>query len=387
MSGADAGLYLHVPFCARVCPYCDFAVRTGDSARRTRFAQDLCREIALYGSDDGLRFDTIYFGGGTPSRLAGEDLARILETARQHLELATPHWTFLEANPDDVTPMLLAHWRRLGVTTLSLGVQSLDPAALQFLGRTHDAGTARRAVELALAEGFDTVSIDLIYGLPDQTEDDWRRQLEAAVSLGCHHISCYQLTIHERTRFHLLEKRGRLTQLPVDKQGDLFRVTHRVLNDAGLAGYEVSQFAAAVEHRSRHNTKYWDHTPYLGLGPSAHSFRDRRRWWNLRKTDPWQEQVRRGARPVEESEDLDTEALLLEALMTGLRTYRGVDLSELRLRWGVDLLAPNRTLIETLVDEGLVDLVGTRLRPTLDGLALADSLAPRFRIGEPRSAG
>lgn len=284
MSQELAGLYLHIPFCSQVCPYCDFAVRTGGPERRHRFTDHLLAEIELY-SGYPLRFDTIYFGGGTPSLLALDDLARILESARRHLSVETEARIYLEVNPEDVSPETLAGWKRLGVGTLSLGIQSLDPANLRYLGRRHTAEEARRSVELAREPGFSTLSVDLIYGLPGQSDADWRRELDRALALEFDHLSCYQLTIHAGTRFGLLERRGQLKQLPNDAQGELFRLTHRHLNDSGMQGYEVSQFAAAAEHRSKHNRKYWDHTPYLGLGPSAHSYHGDRRWWNIRRTD------------------------------------------------------------------------------------------------------
>lgn len=379
MSAAPAGLYLHVPFCARVCPYCDFAVRTGDRERRRRFVHHLLREIELYAGYP-LRFDTIYFGGGTPSRLEPHDLERIVAAARRHLQTAENARIFLEANPEDATPSRLADWRRLGVSTLSLGVQSLDSDALSFLGRRHGPDDARRAVEQARDAGFHTVSIDLIYGLPGQQAPAWQHELERALTLGAHHFSCYQLTIHERTRFALLERRGKLTQLSLDEQARLFRLTHEFLNASGMQGYEVSQFAISPAHRSRHNMKYWDHTPYLGLGPSAHSFHGNRRWWNVRRTDPWQECVRAGRRPVEDAETLDPKALVLEALMTGLRTYAGVDLERMRSRWGVDLLDVNHALVRRLASDGLLVLEGERLVPTLDGLALTDTIAAQFEV-------
>ena len=379
MSASPAGLYLHVPFCARVCPYCDFAVRTGDRERRRRFVDHLMREIELYAGYP-LRFDTVYFGGGTPSRLEPDELERIVAAARRHLQVAEDSRVFLEANPEDVTPSRLAHWRRLGVGTLSLGVQSLEPDALSFLGRSHGPDDARRAVEQAREAGFHTVSIDLIYGLPGQRAPAWRNELRRALTLGAHHFSCYQLTIHERTRFALLERRGKLTQLSPDEQAQLFRLTHEFLNASGMQGYEVSQFATGPEHHSRHNMKYWDHTPYLGMGPSAHSFHDNRRWWNIRRTDPWQESLREDRRPVDEAETLDTNALVLEALMTGLRTYVGVDLKRLRSRWDVDLLDANRALVQRLESDGLLILDDERLVPTLNGLALTDTIAAQFEI-------
>lgn len=381
MSGpaASAGLYLHVPFCAHICPYCDFAVRKGDAARRRRFAAALVAEIGLHEAAE-LRFDTIYFGGGTPSQLDREDLGRVLEAVRARFELAPDTRIFLEANPEDVTPAVLAGWRTLGVSTLSLGVQAFEPAALAFLGRRHDAAGARRAVEQAKAAGFESVSIDLIYGLPGQSAEDWRLELDRAVALEADHLSCYQLTIHEGTRFGVLARRGQLVEVDLDDQGELFRLTHLHLGARGLPGYEASQFARGPEHHSRHNTKYWNHTPYLGLGPSAHSFRGRRRWWNHRHADTYEAAVAGGRLPVEDSEILGPGALALEALMTGLRTYAGVDLGAVRERFGVDLLPGNRALIGRLVDRALVAVEGERVLPTLEGLAVADGLAREFEI-------
>lgn len=375
-----AGLYLHVPFCARVCPYCDFAVRTGDAARQRRYVEHLLAEIDLW-ADWPEPIDTVYFGGGTPSRLDPDDVARIVARARQRLPVIDGARVFLEANPDDVSAATAAGWSTAGVTTLSIGVQTLDPRGLEFLGRQHGSEVARRAVETAHAAGFATVSIDLIYGLPGQTATAWRADMDRALALGPHHVSCYQLTIHQDTRFGLLERRSKLVQLPDDEQAALFRLTHEHMADAGMPGYEVSQFARGPEHHSRHNRKYWNHTPYLGLGPSAHSYRERRRWWNLRRTDPWQERIAAGRRPIEAAETLDLPALLLEALMTGLRTSAGVDLDELRRRWGVDLLEGNGPLLRRLCGDGLARLDGARLALTLDGLALADSVPPLFDVG------
>lgn len=382
-----AGLYVHVPFCARVCPYCDFAVRTGDRMRIARYANRLVDEIELWAASDFRGFDTVYFGGGTPSRLAAEELSAIVERIDARLGTAARRKVYLEVNPEDVTRRAAESWRAAGVETISLGVQSLSDDGLAFLGRAHDTSAAVRAVEIAHETGFATVSVDLIYGLPGQTPAAWRRELERAVGLLPDHLSCYQLTVHERTRFGLLEKRGRLVQLSNDAQGELFRVTHRSLADAGYESYEVSQFSRAPEHRSRHNRKYWDHTPYLGLGPSAHSFRNGRRWWNLRRTDPWETAVVAGRRPIEGDEVLSPTELCLEALMTGLRTAEGVDLRALEVRWGVGLVAANGEWLERLTERGLVRTDGTRVRPTLEGLAVADSVATGFRIaGEKRSA-
>ncbi|HEX3125778.1 MAG TPA: radical SAM family heme chaperone HemW [Thermoanaerobaculia bacterium] len=374
------GLYLHIPFCSAICPYCDFAVLTGGPERRERFTEHLVSEIGLWAGDsEAFRgIDTIYFGGGTPSALSPEQLGRIVVSVKAGLPVEPDAWIFLEANPEDVTPESVRAWRELGVRTLSLGIQSFDAEALAFLGRRHSPEQARRSVELARAAGFHTVAFDLIYGLPGQTAEDWRRTLETAVSLEPDHLSCYQLTIHEGTPFGFRLARGKMTETPEETQADLFLLTHTFLREAGLPGYEVSNFARSPEHRSRHNQKYWDHTPYLGIGPSAHSFSGNRRWWNERKIKPYESRIDAGERPVAGSEELTAEDLALEALMLGLRTVEGIDLERFRRRYGVDLAMPERM-------EGLLHVEDGRLVPTLEGWVVADTLARSFEIISSRS--
>lgn len=399
----NPGLYLHVPFCSAICPYCDFSVTHAASPARRRFVERLETEVALAARDwrDPRPFDTVYFGGGTPSQLAPDELGRVLGACRAHLALETPApWVFLEANPEDVTAEACAAWRRLGVRTLSLGVQSFSDEALRFLGRHHSAREARAVVEVALAAGFDTVSIDLIFGLRGQSEDDWRRELATAVELGPQHLSCYQLTIHPATRFGVKAKHGLLAELPEDDQATLFELTHRFLGDAGWAAYEVSNFARGRAHQSRHNRKYWNHTPYLGLGPSAHSLAvsdgpvarrcgDRsvaaRRWWNERGTPRWERRLAAGELPVEAREVLGPRNLGAEALLLGLRTTAGIRLDDFTARYGIDLMAANDRLVARLVDEGRLVVgcdaeAGRRLLPTLSGLAVADGLAAAFDL-------
>jgi oxygen-independent coproporphyrinogen-3 oxidase len=228
------------------------------------------------------------------------------------------------------------------------------------------------------------VSIDLIYGLDGQDVENWRAQLDRAVALGVQHLSCYQLTFHEGTVFGRRLQRGTIAETPEGLQEELFFLTHELLTDAGYPGYEVSNFARGPEHRSRHNQKYWDHTPYLGLGPSAHSFDGRRRWWNRRKLRLWQTDVDSGTTPVEGEERPSNEQLVLEALMLGFRTVRGVDLEQLWNRFNVDLFGPNSALIDRLLDAGLLRATGRHLQPTVEGLAVADTLARSFHIPHPQ---
>jgi oxygen-independent coproporphyrinogen-3 oxidase len=394
---SSPGLYLHVPFCSSICPYCDFSVIHSSSAARQRFASRLAEEVKLAAAAwrDPRPFDTVYFGGGTPSQLPPEELARVLDACRTHLALAAPApWVFLEANPEDVTPEACAAWRELGARTLSLGVQSFSDETLRFLGRRHSGRQARAAVDTALAAGFDTVSIDLMFGLRGQTAEDWRLDLATAVSQQLQHLSCYQLTIHPRTRFGVQARHGRLSELPEDDQATLFELTHRFLADAGFAAYEVSNFARGPSHQSRHNRKYWDHTPYLGLGPSAHSLAasdapsPARRWWNERGTLRWESRLAAGERPIESQELLGPKDLAAEALLLGLRTTTGIDLDGFSARYGVDLLAMNGTVVARLMDEGRIVVradpeEGRWLVPTLSGLAVADGLAAAFELTPP----
>ena len=366
------GLYVHIPFCSAICPYCDFAVTTGDRKHRRHYLEHLLRELEVRTELTG--FDTLYFGGGTPSLLELDDLHQIRERA----SLAVDCRMFLEANPEDVTRSSVARWRELGVSTLGLGIQSFDDEALSFFERRHTASQAHAAIETAQPAGFETLSIDLIFGLPDQSLGAWQRTLESALAHEPDHISCYQLTIHEETPFGRQKREGRLREATDDVQAELFRETHRALAGAGYIGYEVSNFARGSRHRSKHNEKYWNHTPYLGIGPSAHSFDGRTRWWNTRSLFSWQKLIDSGASAIEGQETLDDDALLLETIMLRLRTKDGLDFDDVAKRFHVDLLQCNRELVERLCDQKLVELSGHRLRPTVEGLAIADSLATSF---------
>jgi oxygen-independent coproporphyrinogen-3 oxidase len=300
---------------------------------------------------------------------------------REDLSVQDGAWISFEANPEDVNPGSVRAWRDLGVRFLSLGIQSFDVDALKFLGRRHTAEEARLSVETARTAGFDTISIDLIYGLPGQPFEIWRQILEQAVALQPDHISCYQLTFHEGTPFGFRLAKGAMSELPEDSQAEIFLFTHEFLRDHGYPAYEVSNFARSPEHRSRHNQKYWHHVPYLGLGPSAHSFSGTRRWWNERKLGSYEKRLENGERPIEGSEELTRQDLALEALMLGLRTIDGIDFTEFRTRFGVDLRERNLPLVERLVVGHLLTESESCLQPTLHGLAVIDGIARSFEIG------
>ena len=296
------GLYLHVPFCSAVCPYCDFAVTTGGPDRRERFTCALIQEITK-GRESWAPFDTVYFGGGTPSALGDEQLRRILGAVHQTLAIVGGNdegdrtgnaVVSIEANPENVTEASVRAWSGLGVGRLSLGVQSFDAAELKFLGRRHDPVEARRAVEIGLTAGL-VVSMDLIYGLPQQSREGWQSNLETVVELEPHHVSCYQLTIEPGTPFARRSHRGDWSAPGNDAVAELFYLTHEFLGANGYPAYEVSNFSRELETQCDHNRKYWEGTSYLGLGPSAHSFDGRSRWWNERSESAWRQAVEAGA--------------------------------------------------------------------------------------------
>ncbi len=377
MNREAAGLYIHVPFCSAVCPYCDFAVLRGDENRRRSYVDSLLAEIASW-RDHFEPVDTVYFGGGTPSLLTVDQIAEILEALREAFVLLPDTFLTMEFNPEDARPKMLRELRRLGFGMISLGVQSFAPASLTFLGRRHSAAQGKQSVLDARESGFEIVSLDLIYGLPGQGRKEWIKELDTALDLRPDHLSCYQLTLEPGTSFGKRASRGAMKALAENDQADLFLETHRRLQENGFGAYEVSNFARSEQHRSPHNRKYWRHTPYLGLGPSAHSFRDKTRWWNHRHLETWKRELASGRAAIAETEELSEAQLALEFLMLSLRQPTGVDLDAFVETFGCELLEGNRQLLERLEAETLLEVHGRRLRPSLRGLAVAEGLASSF---------
>ncbi len=364
------GLYVHVPFCKTKCPYCDFYSVTSETPVE-RWLAALAGEAELRRGVFGT-FDTLYVGGGTPSLLKEAETERLFEILAAAFDSAGDSEITIEANPDDVTAAKLAAWRDLGVNRVSLGVQSFDDGVLRFLRRRHDAERASAALALLREAGFANIGIDLMYGFEGQSLDLWRRTLERALEYRPEHLSCYQMTIERSTEFGAMLAAGSLAAIDEETQRAFFMETSAILTGRGYIHYEVSNFARDEGLRSRHNRKYWSRVPYLGLGPSAHSFRDGKRWWNARSVESYCGLIERGESPVEDSETLGEVEIALETLSLGFRTRDGVPLEELRRRPGWE-----RTL-EALVDGGLVTIAAGRAAPTISGLCVADRIAAAF---------
>lgn len=366
------GLYIHIPFCIRKCDYCGFYSVT-DLTRIPAFRSALRREMTLRG-DWTASFDTLYWGGGTPSVLSPDNLEGLAADIRTAFTIADDAEVTCETNPGDLTTEFLAAIRRSGVNRLNIGIQSLDNATLALLGRRHDRARALAAFAAAREAGVANIGVDLIYGIPGQRLEPWLATLREAVALNPEHLSCYQLTPDEGTPLAERAKRGGAA-LPGDAlQAEFFWRTAEFLEDNGYIHYEVSNFARPG-HESRHNRKYWDHTPYLGLGPAAHTFSGRERRWNRRSLDAYIRDLESGRDPVEASERLDDEQLRLEALFLGFRTARGICLERFQACYGRDLIVDKGEWIGRLSREGLVEIRDGFLRPTRAGMAVADSLA------------
>lgn len=360
---AGPGLYVHVPFCVRRCPYCDF-YSIGALDLVPRYLQALSLEVQAAASIWNEPFETLYIGGGSPSLLNPEGLRNLFK-ALTPLNLTNLREVTLEANPEDVSPDQAALWAECGVTRISLGLQTLDERWLgDVLGRGHSVDDSLRAVEILREQPYH-LSLDMIYGLPTQKPEDWGRDLTRALELEPHHLSAYTLTVEPGTALaRSIEAKLLPPPPPADKMADLFLLTSQVMADKGYHHYEVSNFAR-IGHESQHNLKYWRRQPYLGLGPAAHSFDGAQRWANVSSVRQWASALSSGAEARAFTETVDDQGARLEQIMLGLRLTEGVEES---------LLAEAPKLADFIKSGHLVQAEG-RIRPTEKGLLVADRLA------------
>jgi oxygen-independent coproporphyrinogen-3 oxidase len=294
---------------------------------------------------------------------------------RSHFELQPGAEITIEANPGDLDGPFLQELAAMGFNRLNLGVQSFYDNVLRFLGRRHSSKEALSAIEDARRAGFHNLGLDLIYGVPGQSMESWLESLARAVAFSPEHLSCYQLSVEKNTPLEK-ELAGRKFALPgEERQYEFFIRTAEFLENAGYLHYEVSNFARGKKYFSRHNQKYWDHTPYLGLGPAAHSFLEDRRWWNYPTLPQYLAAIQQGRSPIQAAETLTPEQLRIEAIFLGLRTRKGIDLKGLLEKHKYDLLAENKGLLTKLRQEGFLAVEEDHLYPTRAGLAVADSLA------------
>jgi putative oxygen-independent coproporphyrinogen III oxidase len=360
----EAGLYVHVPFCLTRCGYCDFNAYAGMDHLAGRYAEALRREAHLAAPAwADVEFRSVFVGGGTPTTLAADDLVGLLGDLRRRLGIRPGAEVTVEANPDTVDRAYLAELRGGGVTRLSMGVQSFDPEVLRALERVHGPESVLRAHGAARATGFDNLNLDLIYGAHGETVASWRRTLERAMALEPEHLSCYALTIEPATPLGRTVAAGAVPPPDPDVQAEMYDVACSLLAGAGYGHYEVSNWARPG-FECRHNLGYWRREPYLGLGAGAHSFRDERRWWNLRPPAAYLEAVECGELPVGGEERLEDAERRLERVFLGVRTTEGIP---------APAVAAGRA--QRFLEEGLLDRRRGRLVPTDRGMFLANEVA------------
>jgi len=363
-----AGIYIHIPFCKQACHYCNFHFST--SLRyKNELQAALLKETALQKSYlAGQTVETIYFGGGSPSLCTKEEIQRIIVSIRNHCIVSLDAEITLEANPDDITEEKLRDWKQVGITRLSIGVQSFFEEDLLWMNRAHNAQQAKDNLELA-RKHFENITIDLIYGTPQLTNEKWKQNVETAIALNIPHLSCYALTVERKTPLHKMIEQHKSENVNPDKQSEQFLLLMNWLEEAGFEHYEISNFAKPG-WRSRHNSSYWQGKNYLGLGPSAHSFNGTSRQWNVANNQQYIESITNGVVPLEKEELTETQRLN-EYIMTSLRTIEGLRLDLIPEERKLQLLATSKKYL----DNNLMLLENNSLVLTKEGRLLADGIA------------
>lgn len=358
-------VYIHVPFCARRCSYCDFSIAVRRTVPVDEYLRALDAELSIrFGGDSPVEVDTIYFGGGTPSRLGGEGLARAVEIVTQRFVPVRGAEVTAEANPEDIVASSVAAWRDAGINRLSLGAQSFDDAALQWMHRTHDSDAIGRAVRSARDAGITNLSLDLIFALPASLRRDFPRDVQRLLALEPDHVSLYGLTIEPATPLGRWVARGTTLEQPEEGYEADYLAAHRLLASAGYEHYEVSNFARPGR-RAIHNSAYWSGVPYVGVGPAAHGFDGVSRRWNARGYADWRDRAISAADPIEGDEELSAENRLAEAVYLGLRSDAGLPASP-----------GDSRLVGPWIEAGWMTRSGDdRLRCTAEGWLRLDSLA------------
>lgn len=372
------GLYIHIPFCAAICNYCNFNRGLFDADLKRRYVDALVAEIrASARASDPEVADTVYFGGGTPSLLSGDDVARIVGACRESFALAADTEVTLEANPETVSVETLHAFRDAGVNRLSFGVQSLRDDELVRLSRLHGAARARAALDEARKAGFDNVSLDLMMWLPQQATSEWLESVDGAIALAPEHVSLYMLEVYPNAPLRDEMARAQWSQAPDEDAEAMYLTAMERFERAGLQQYEISN-VARVGRESRHNVKYWADGEWFGFGCGAHATRDGVRWKNVSATTDYIGRTLAGESTRTDVRRLSPDERLGDALFTGLRLVAGLDLDAVGRRYDVDVMARFGADLQPFMDEGLLQVADGRLRLTRRGMLLANEIMAVF---------
>ena len=367
-----AGIYIHIPFCKRRCIYCDF-FSTTQSEKKPTYIHALCQELEMRRNYlEGEEIETIYLGGGTPSQLTEEELNEIFTSLYNIYKVKEDAEITLEANPDDLTPEYVSMLRRLPINRISMGIQTFQEETLKLLHRRHTACQAIEAFQRCREAGFRNINIDLMYGLPGETLDTWKEDLQQAIVLHPEHISAYHLIYEEGTALWKLREEHQVEEADEDLSVTLFKTLIDELKQAGYQHYEISNFCLLGLH-SRHNSSYWTGKKYLGCGPSAHSFNGSSRQWNIASLDNYLKGIASG-KPNYEIEELDLYTRYNDFVITSIRTCWGMSLSRLRSEYGEELYRYCLRMAKSHLEQGVLETEEDTLRLTQEGIFISDGI-------------
>ncbi len=371
-----AGVYIHIPFCTQKCHYCNFFSQPAIQLI-PQYIDSICREIELQKSYLSEPVKTIYFGGGTPGLLSPQQIEQILNVIHKNYDIAVTEIT-LEVNPDDINPEYLHKIKEIGINRLSMGVQSLDDRDLKWLNRRHSAEQAINAVLEAKKAGFDNISIDLIYGIPVQSQKRWSKQLEKALEIRPQHLSAYALTVESGTALHHFISHGERQNVDDEHALSCFKILKSATEKHGYHQYEVSNFAI-IGKESQHNSSYWNQTPYLGIGASAHSYNKNSRQWNICAINKYMQSINEGITPFE-YEILSREDKINEYVMTSLRTAKGCNLKYIKEAFGRETAKRIADSSAQFINKGLLIHEDDYLSVGINGWFQLDGIAASLFI-------
>ena len=367
-----AGIYIHIPFCKRRCIYCDF-FSTTQSEKKSTYIHALCQELDMRKDYlEGEDIETIYLGGGTPSQLTQKELEEIFSSLYNIYKVKENAEITLEANPDDLTPEYIHMLRTLPINRISMGIQTFQEETLKLLHRRHTAQQAIEAVQHCREAGFQNISIDLMYGLPGETLETWKEDLQQAIALHPEHISAYHLIYEEGTALWKLREQKQVEEADEDLSVTLFKTLIEELTHAGYEHYEISNFCLPGLH-SRHNSSYWTGKKYLGCGPSAHSFNETSRQWNVASLNKYIQSIQQGKLDYE-IEELDIYTRYNDFVITTIRTHWGMSLSHLRSTYGENLYQYCLRMAKPHLEQGVLEIKEDTLKLTKEGIFISDGI-------------
>ena len=372
-----AGIYIHIPFCKKACHYCNFHFSTS-LQNAPELLKAIEKEIEIRSGEMNEEIKTIYFGGGTPSLIENNAIANILAQIKKYFTINTNAEITLEANPDDISIEKAKSWKDLGINRFSLGIQSFEDNNLHWMNRAHSASQSFDAIKIIRETGFENFSIDLIYGIPGQTTEGWTKDLQIAIDLKIPHLSCYALTVEEKTALHYLIEKGEKENVNPEEQAERFELLMKLTSDAGYCHYEISNFALPG-YESKHNSSYWEGVPYLGIGPSAHSYDGIKRKWNIANNISYTKAILDNS-PLFEEEILSKNDRFNEYCMTALRRSKGIEKQKIISLGGTEGFSIINKMIFPYIESNKVIEDENSWKLTNEGKFFADGIAASLFI-------